>query len=42
MGKVIDFAVTVILVGAVGLVLKGFVADMVMPIVGHLVVGLDF
>ena len=35
------FAVAVILEGAVGLVVKGFVADIVMPIVGHFASGLD-
>ncbi len=41
-GNVIDFAVAVIMAGAVGLVVKGFVADITMPIVGHFAGGLDF
>ena len=41
-GNVIDFAVAVILAGAIGLVINGFVNDMVMPVVGHLVGGVDF
>ena len=41
-GNVIDFAIAVILAGAVGLVVNGFVNDMVMPIVGHFAGGYDF
>ncbi len=41
-GNVIDFAVAVILAGAVGLVVNGFVADIIMPIVGHFTGGMDF
>ena len=41
-GNVIDFAVAVILAGAVGLVVNGFVGDIIMPIVGHFAGGLDF
>lgn len=41
-GNVIDFAVAVILAGAVGLVVNGFVADIIMPIVGHFAGGIDF
>ena len=41
-GNVIDFAVAVILSGAVGLVVNGFVADIIMPIVGHFAGGIDF
>lgn len=41
-GNVIDFAVAVILAGAVGLVVNGFVADIVMPVVGHFAGGIDF
>ncbi|MBT8262711.1 MAG: large conductance mechanosensitive channel protein MscL [Bacteroidia bacterium] len=41
-GNVIDFAVAVILAGAVGLVVNGFVADIMMPIVGHFAGGIDF
>ena len=41
-GNVIEFAVAVILAGAIGLVINGFVNDVIMPIVGHLVGGADF
>ena len=41
-GNVIDFAVAVILAGAIGLVINGFVNDVMMPIVGHFVGGADF
>ncbi len=41
-GNVIDFAVAVILAGAVGLVVNGFVNDIMMPIVGNFAGGLDF
>lgn len=41
-GNVIDLAVAVILAGAVGLVVNGFVNDVMMPIVGHLAGGIDF
>lgn len=41
-GNVIDFAVAVILAGAVGLVVNGFVGDIMMPIVGHFAGGIDF
>jgi large conductance mechanosensitive channel len=41
-GNVIEFAVAVIMAGAVGLVVNGFVNDIVMPIVGHFVGGADF
>ncbi|SKB33980.1 large conductance mechanosensitive channel protein MscL [Maribacter arcticus] len=41
-GNVIDFAVAVILAGAVGLVVNGFVADIIMPVVGHFAGGIDF
>lgn len=41
-GNVIDFAVAVILAGAVGLVVNGFVNDIIMPIVGHFAGGMDF
>ncbi len=41
-GNVIDFAVAVIMAGAVGLVVNGFVADIVMPVVGHFAGGIDF
>jgi large conductance mechanosensitive channel len=41
-GNVIDLAIAVILAGAVGLVVKGFVSDIMMPIVGHFAGGVDF
>jgi large conductance mechanosensitive channel len=41
-GNVIDFAVAVIMAGAVGLVVNGFVNDIVMPVVGHFAGGVDF
>ena len=41
-GNVIDLAVAVILAGAVGLVVNGFVTDIMMPVVGHFAGGVDF
>ena len=41
-GHVIDFAVAVIMAGAIGLVINGFVGDIIMPIVGHFAGGVDF
>ena len=41
-GNVIDLAIAVILAGAVGLVVNGFVSDIMMPIVGHFTGGTDF
>ncbi|MDE3743227.1 large conductance mechanosensitive channel protein MscL [Maribacter polysaccharolyticus] len=41
-GNVIEFAVAVIMAGAVGLVVNGFVADIIMPVVGHFAGGMDF
>ncbi|MBT8385713.1 MAG: large conductance mechanosensitive channel protein MscL [Bacteroidia bacterium] len=41
-GNVIEFAVAVILAGAVGLVVNGFVNDIIMPIVGNFAGGMDF
>ena len=41
-GNVIDFAVAVILAGAVGMVVNGFVSDIMMLIIGHFAGGLDF
>jgi len=41
-GNVIDFAVAVIMATALGLVINGFVGDIVMPIVGHFAGGVDF
>lgn len=41
-GNVIDLAVAVILAGAVGMVVSGFVEDIMMPVVGHFAGGVDF
>lgn len=41
-GNVIEFAVAVILAGAVGLMVNGFVNDIVMPVIGHFAGGMDF
>lgn len=41
-GNVIDLAVAVILAGAVGLVVNGFVSDVMMPIIGHFAGGVNF
>ena len=41
-GSVIEFAVAVILAGAIGLVVNGFVNDIVMPVVGQFAGGMDF
>ena len=41
-GNVIDLAVAVLLAGAVGLVVNGFVTDIMMPIVGYFSGGVDF
>jgi len=41
-GNVIDLAVAVLLAGAVGLVVNGFVTDIMMPIVGFFTGGIDF
>lgn len=41
-GNVIDLAVAVILAGAIGLVINGFVSDIMMPVVGHFAGGMDF
>ncbi|MCR9062337.1 MAG: large conductance mechanosensitive channel protein MscL [Cytophagales bacterium] len=41
-GNVIDLAVAVILAGALGLVVSGFVNNIAMPFVGHFAGGLDF
>ncbi|MDT7828740.1 large conductance mechanosensitive channel protein MscL [Pricia sp. S334] len=41
-GNVIDLAVAVILAGAVGLVVNGFVNDIMMPVVGYFAGGMDF
>ena len=41
-GNVIDLSVAVLLAGAMGLVVNGFVNDIMMPFVGHFSGGLDF
>lgn len=41
-GNVVEFAVAVIMAGAVGAVVTGFVNDIVMPLVGQLSGGIDF
>ncbi len=41
-GNVIEFAVAVIMAGAVGQVVNGFVNDIIMPIVGEFSGGVDF
>ena len=41
-GNVIDLAVAVLLAGAEGLVVNGFVTDIMMPIVGYFTGGVDF
>ena len=41
-GNVVEFAVAVIMAGAVGAVVTGFVNDIVMPLVGQLTGGVDF
>ena len=41
-GNVIEFAVAVIMAGAIGGVVKGFVNNIVMPVVGYFTGGTDF
>jgi len=41
-GNVIDLAVAVLLASAIGLVVSGFVNDIMMPIVGYFTGGVDF
>ena len=41
-GNVIEFAVAVILAGAVSGVVNGFVSDVMMPVVGHFAGDVDF
>lgn len=41
-GNVVEFAVAVIMAGAIGTVVTGFVNDIVMPIVGYFTGGVDF
>ncbi|MFZ4106218.1 large conductance mechanosensitive channel protein MscL [Flavobacterium sp.] len=41
-GNVVEFAVAVIMAGAIGAVVVGFVGDIIMPVVGHFSGGMDF
>lgn len=41
-GNVVEFAVAVIMAGAIGLVVSGFVSDIVMPVVGQFSGGMNF
>ena len=41
-GNVIEFAVAVIMAGAIGMVVKGFVSIIVMPFVSHFTGGVSF
>ncbi|MCL6293522.1 large conductance mechanosensitive channel protein MscL [Jejuia spongiicola] len=41
-GNVVEFAVAVIMAGAIGGVVNGFVNNIVMPVVGHFSGGMDF
>jgi large conductance mechanosensitive channel len=41
-GNVVEFAVAVIMAGAIGGVVNGFVNNIIMPIVGHFSGGMDF
>jgi large conductance mechanosensitive channel len=41
-GNVLDLAIAVILAGAIGAVVKGFVGMVMMPIIGHLSGGMNF
>jgi large conductance mechanosensitive channel len=41
-GNVIEFAVAVIMAGAIGGVVNSFVADIIMPVVGYFTGGVDF
>ncbi len=41
-GNVVEFAVAVIMAGAIGLVVKGFVSMIVMPLVSHFSSGVSF
>jgi large conductance mechanosensitive channel len=41
-GNVIEFAIAVIMAGAIGAVVTGFVNNIVMPVVGHFTGGSDF
>ena len=41
-GNVIDFAVAVIMAGALGAVINGFVSNIAMPFIGHFAGGMNF
>jgi large conductance mechanosensitive channel len=41
-GNVLDLAIAVILAGAVGTVVNGFVVDIMMPFIGYFTGGVDF
>ncbi len=41
-GNVVEFAVAVIMAGAIGSVVTGFVNNIIMPVVGHFSGGMDF
>ena len=41
-GNVVEFAVAVIMAGAIGAVVMGFVNNIIMPVVGHFTGGSDF
>jgi len=41
-GNVVEFAVAVIMAGAIGGVVNGFVNNIIMPVVGHFSGGVDF
>ena len=41
-GNVVEFAVAVIMAGAIGKVVNGFVSNIVMPVVGMLTGGVNF
>lgn len=41
-GNVLELAIAVILAGAFGLVVKTFTSDVIMPVVGYFVGGVDF
>jgi large conductance mechanosensitive channel len=41
-GNVVEFAVAVIMAGAIGTVVTGFVNSIIMPVVGHFAGGIDF
>ncbi len=41
-GNVVEFAVAVIMAGAIGAVVTGFVSDIIMPVVGQVTGGVSF